>query len=276
MKQVAMQGIAGCYHEQAARAYFQEEMIGVVPCLTFSKLFDSLREDESKIGVMAIENTIAGSLLQNHELLRESNMQIVGEYKLRIEHTIAVLADEELEDIREVHSHPIALMQCQAWLREQPNIKVVEGYDTASSAKEIATNNLKGHAAICGEFAAKLYGLKVLERNVETNKRNFTRFLILAQGENAESMVDKERVDKASIVFTLAHSSGALSKVLTILSFYDINLTKIQSMPIIGREWEYQFYIDLTFTNYERYTQAIDAIRPLTNYIKNLGEYVSF
>ncbi len=276
MKQVAMQGIAGCYHEQAARAYFREEEIGVVECLTFTKLFDSLREDESQIGIMAIENTIAGSLLQNHELLRQSDMQIVGEYKLRIEHTIAVLPDERLEDIREVHSHPIALMQCQRWLRAQHDIKVVEGYDTASSAKEIATKSLKGHAAICGEFAAKLYGLKVLERNIETNKRNFTRFLILAQGENAQAMVDTTKVDKASLVFTLAHSAGALSKVLTILSFYDINLTKIQSMPIIGREWEYQFYIDLTFTDYERYTQAINAIRPLTNYIKNLGEYVSF
>ncbi len=271
-----MQGIAGCYHEQAARAYFGDEAIEVTPCRSFTRLFDTLRDDETKMGIMAIENTIAGALLQNHELLRESQMQIVGEYKLRIEHTLAVLPEESIEDIREVNSHPIALMQCQKALRELGEIKVVEKDDTASSAKEIAEQGLKGHAAICGEFAAEMYGLKILKRNVETNKRNFTRFLILAQGDNARQMVDTERVNKASIVFTLDHSSGALSKVLTILSFYDINLTKIQSMPLIGREWEYQFYIDLSFSDYARYKQAIEAIRPLTNYIKNLGEYVSF
>ncbi len=277
MKQVAIQGVTGCYHEQAARRYFEGETIETVPCQTFPKLFERLDADRDALGIMAIENTIAGALLQNHELLRESSMQIVGEYKLRIEHMVASLPEDDISDIREVNSHPIALMQCQAWLGRHPQIKVVEKSDTAASAEEISKLGLRGHAAICGELAAELYGLKILDRGVETNKRNFTRFLILApEGDVASSMVDRERVNKASIVFTLAHSSGALSKVLTILSFYDLNLTKIQSMPIIGREWEYQFYLDLTFTNYERYQQALDAVRPLTNYIKSLGEYVRF
>ncbi len=252
-------------------------MVETIPCQTFPKLFEHLALDRQMLGIMAIENTIAGALLQNHELLRESDMKIVGEYKLRIEHVVAALADDSLDDIREINSHPIALMQCQNWLREHPQIKVVEKDDTAASAEEISKLALRGHAAICGEFAAELYGLKILDRGVETNKRNFTRFLILApEGEVAESMVDYSRVNKSSIVFTLAHSAGALSKVLTILSFYDMNLTKIQSMPLIGREWEYQFYLDLSFTDYERYQQALAAIRPLTNYIKNIGEYVRF
>lgn len=271
-----MQGVAGCYHEQAAREFFAEESIDIVPCRSFTKLFETLREDESMMGIMAIENTIAGALLQNHELLRESHMQIVGEHKLRIEHMVAALPGTSISDIEEVNSHPIALMQCQRWLRGVPDAKVVEKDDTASSAKEIATQQLRGHAAICSELAAKLYGLEIIERSVETNKRNFTRFLVLSHESRTKEMIQIDKVNKASIVFTLAHSSGALSKVLSILSFYDINLTKIQSMPIIGREWEYQFYVDLSFTNHERYEQAINAVRPLTNYIKNLGEYVSF
>lgn len=277
MKQVAIQGVAGCYHEQAAREYFESESIDVLPCKSFPKLFERLQSDREIFGIMAIENTIAGALLQNHELLRESQMQIVGEYKLRIKHMVAALPECDIDDIREVNSHPIALMQCQDWLHRHPQVKVVEKSDTAASAEEIAKLHLNGHAAICSELAANLYGLKILDRGVETNKRNFTRFLILApEGEVAEGMVDRERINKASIVFTLAHSSGALSKVLTMLSFYDLNLTKIQSMPLIGREWEYQFYLDLTFTDYERYQQALTAIRPFTNYIKNLGEYVRF
>ncbi len=274
MKQIAIQGVAGCYHEQAARNYFNDEQIEVVPCETFPKLFQTLADDESLLGIMAIENTIAGALLQNHELLRRSRLQIVGEQKVRIEHVIATLPGESLEDITEVNSHPIALMQCQAFLHQHPQMKVVEKDDTAGSAEEIKRLNLNGHAAICGEFAANLYGLNILQKGIETNKRNFTRFLILAPEDRASTMVDRAKVDKATIVFTLPHSAGALSKVLTILSFYDINLTKIQSMPIIGREWEYQFYIDLSFTSLERYTQAIEAIRPLTIYLKSLGEYV--
>lgn len=274
MKRVAIQGIAGCYHEQAVRNYFSGEEIEVVECNSFPKLFSALAEDETLIGAMAIENTIAGALLQNHELLRRSRMQIIGEQKIRIEHMLATLPDEEMEDITEVNSHPIALMQCQSLLQQMPDVKVVEKNDTASSAEEISRLNLRGHAAICGELAAEMYGLKIIRRGVETNKRNFTRFLIMADEGVAPSLIERSKVNKATVVFTLPHSSGALSKILTILSFYDLNLTKIQSMPILGREWEYQFYVDLVFSSYERYSQALDAVRPLTNYLKSLGEYV--
>ncbi len=275
MKRVAIQGIAGCFHEQAAREYFEGEEVVAVACKSFSKLFETVAADKSLLGIIAIENTIAGALLQNHELLRESHMTIIGEQKIRIELVAATLPDESIEDITEANSHPIALMQCQSWLRKHPDMKVVEKDDTASSAHEISSLNLRGHAAICGEFAANMYGLKIVEKGIETNKRNFTRFLILAPELHAKSMVDESQINKASIVFTLAHSAGALSKVLTILSFYDLNLTKIQSMPIIGREWEYQFYVDVSFENLQRYRQAIDAVKPLTNYIKILGEYAS-
>ncbi len=275
MKKVAIQGIAGCFHEQAAREFFSEEQIDTVACQSFSKLFDALSLDRSLLGIIAIENTIAGALLQNHELLRESQMSIIGEQKIRIELVAATLPEDAMSDIVEVNSHPIALMQSQSWLRKFTDVKVVEKDDTASSAHEISSLNLRGHAAICGELAAQMYGLKIVQKGIETNKRNFTRFLILAPEMSAKSMVNQSTINKSSIVFTLAHSSGALSKVLTILSFYDMNLTKIQSMPIIGREWEYQFYVDLTFEDMQRYRQAIEAVKPLTNYIKILGEYAS-
>ncbi len=278
MKKIAIQGVAGCFHEQAARNYFAGEEIQPVECETFPKLFAAFDDPNNSglLGIVAIENTIAGALLQNHELLRNSKLQIVGEERLRIELMAAALPESNIEDIAEVNSHPIALMQCNAWLSEHPSIKVVEKDDTAASAQYIAENNLTDHAAICSELAAELYGLKILARSVETNKRNFTRFLIVAPEAMAAQMVDHSEVDKASLVFTLADEAGELSKVLSILSFYGINMTKIQSMPLIGREWEYQFYIDVKFESLERYRQAIEAVKPLMNYMKSLGEYKSF
>lgn len=276
MKKIAIQGIPGCYHEMAARYYFKEEKIEVEPCLTFAKLFEKMSKDDSLLGIMAIENTIAGSLLQNHELLRKSDLSIVGEYKLRISHVLAALPGESLENISEINSHPIALMQCEEYLDKLPNIKIVEKDDTAASAREIREKDLKGHAAICSRLAAEMYGLNILESGIETNKRNFTRFLVLADSWQRDDMTDRQTINKASLVFTLPHSNGSLSKVLTILSFYDINLTKIQSLPIIGREWEYRFYVDVTFADYTRYKQSLEAIKPLTKDFKIQGEYAEF
>lgn len=273
-KRVTIQGVAGCYHDAAARGYFAGEEISTLPCDSFPEMFEMLENDASLIGAMAIENTIAGSLLQNHELLRKSNLEIVGEYKMRISHVLAALPGQTLDELSEVNSHPIALMQCEQFLRRHPNLKMIEKFDTAGSAREIAEERLTGHGAVCGEFAANLYGLNILERGIETNKRNFTRFLILADPLMARELRPKaEQLDKASIVFTVPHTHGALSKALTIFSFYDINLSKIQSTPIIGREWEYRFYVDLTFDSYSRYRQAIDAVRPLINDFRILGEY---
>lgn len=270
MKQVTIQGIAGCFHETAARKFFGEEQIEVLPCESFEQLFATLEGDHSLLGIAAIENTIAGSLLQNHELLRGSNLRIIGEEKIRISHMLCALPGQQIEDIREVRSHPIALMQCGAFLKTIPAASVVERDDTAGSAREIAEGRLMGVAAICGEDAAKMYGLEILARAVETNRHNFTRFLVLADRDHAPEVT---AADKASFLFTLPHTQGSLSKVLTVLSFYDVNLTKIQSLPIIGREWEYRFYIDVTFQSLERYRQAVEAVRPLTSDFTILGEY---
>lgn len=237
-------------------------------------MFDSLSSDASLIGIVAFENTIAGSILANHELLRQSSLRIIGEHKMRISHVLCAMPGETIDSITEVNSHPMALMQCEQYLRHHPKMKMIEKFDTAGSAAEIAQQKLYGHAAVCGEYAANLYGLDILEKGIETNKRNFTRFLIVADPLLANEIGPKETdVNKASIMFTLPHTNGALSKVLTILSFYDLNLSKIQSTPIIGREWEYRFYVDITFNSVVRYHQAIDAIRPLINDFKFLGEY---
>ena len=274
-KRVTIQGVAGCYHDAAARAYFNDEEITTIPCDSFTELLQRMGCDASLLGIVAIENTIAGSILPNHELLRQSNMQIVGEHKMHISHVLAALPDQSIDEVSEVNSHPMALMQCEQYLRQHPNLKMIEKFDTAGSAQEIAEHKLMGHAAVCGEYAANLYGLNILERGIETNKRNFTRFLIIADPLLASEMRPREeKINKSSIMFTLPHTNGALSKVLTIFSFYDINLSKIQSLPIIGREWEYRFYIDLTFDSYVRYHQSIDAVRPLLNDLKILGEYV--
>lgn len=276
-KRIIIQGVNGCFHDAAARAYFTGEEIDVIPCETFIGMFDRLKSDSSLLGIMAIENTIAGSLLQNHELLRQSNMKIVGEYKMRISHVLCALPGQSVEELTEVNSHPMALMQCEQYLLRHPNLKMVEKSDTAGSAQEIAEKRIQGHAAICGRYAAELYGLSVLEDGIETNKRNFTRFLVLADPIAEQELTgERSAIDKASLVFTLPHTQGSLAKILTIFSFYDINLSKIQSIPIIGREWEYRFFINLTFDDYLRYRQSIEAVKPLISDFKILGEYRHF
>ena len=274
MKKITIQGVAGCFHDAAAHLYFEGEDVETISCETFPSMFETLASDASLLGIVAVENTIAGPLLQNHELLRQSNLRVIGELKLRISHVLCALPGQEIENLTEVNSHPMALMQCEQYLRRHPNLKIVERFDTAGSAEEIARDKLTGHAAVCGQYAAELYGLHILERGIETNKRNFTRFLILADPLVAAEIGPKEKdVDKASIVFTLPHTQGALSKILTILSFYDVNLSQIQSTPIVGREWEYRFYVDLTFDSVLRFHQAIDAVRPLIRDLSILGEY---
>ena len=273
MKRVAIQGVSGAFHEIAARQYFEGEDIEILPCITFKDLFKALAADDSLLGIIAIENTIAGSLLQNHNLLRESGCLIVGEHKLRIEHNLAALPGQRIEDLEEVYSHPMALMQCEDFLDEHHSLKAIESEDTALSAKEIADKNLFRRAAICSSLAAEKYGLEIVAKGIETNKRNFTRFLMIAEPTLAEKMIKGTLLNKSTLVFTLPHEEGSLAKVLSILSFYHVNLTKIQSLPIIGREWEYQFYINLTFDDYTRDRQSLDAIRPLTKDFQLLGEY---
>ena len=223
--------------------------------------------------MIAIENTIAGSLLHNYELLRDSGATIIGEHKLRISHSIMCLPGEDWSTLTEVNSHPVALAQCRDFLQHHPQLKVVETEDTAGSARDIKEKGLKGHAAICSKYAAELYGMKILQEGIETNKHNFTRFLVICDSWMADELKDRSKINKANIVFSLPHNEGSLSQVLSIFSFYHINLTKIQSLPIIGREWEYLFYVDVMFNDYLRYKQSIDAVMPLTKALKILGEY---
>ena len=275
MKRIAIQGVPGSFHDVAAHQYFEGEEIEIICCNTFEELFESIRQDSQVIGVCAIENTIAGSLLHNYELLKQHQVQIIGEQKLRISHSICCLPEEDWKDLTEVNSHPIALMQCREFLSKHPSMKIVETEDTAQSALNIKQQQLKGHAAICAKAAAEMYGMKVLQEAIETNKHNFTRFLVVADPWQVDELnrLNNQHINKASIVFTLQHEEGSLSQVLSILSFYRINLTKIQSLPIIGREWEYQFYVDVVFDNVLRYKQSITAITPLTKELKILGEY---
>lgn len=276
MKRIAIQGQTGSFHDIAARQYFKGEQLQLICCATFEEVFDCVRKDPTVIAMIAIENTIAGSLLHNYELLRDSGTSVVGEHKLHISHCICCQEADTWETIGEVHSHPVALMQCREFLARHPRLKVVESEDTAGSAKQIAGNvaDTKGWAAICSAEAASLYGLKILEDNIEDNKHNYTRFLIAVDPRKADFLRPIDQTNKSSIVFALPHEEGSLSQVLSILSFYRMNMTKIQSLPIIGREWEYLFYVDVTYDNLTRYRQSIDAITPLTSELKILGEYI--
>ncbi len=271
VKKIAIQGGYGAFHEIAALNYFKDEEIDIVPSNTFKDLFKSLKLAKADYGIMAIENSLAGSILPNYNLLRESNMKIIGEIYLRIKQNLVALPGQTLEDIKEVYSHPMAILQCQLFFDKYPHIRLVDSIDTALSAKDIQKNNRMGVGAIASSLAAAKYGLEILSEGIETNKMNYTRFLIV-KDRNGDNETDT-LANKASIHFALAHKIGSLSKILSILSFYDINLTKIQSLPIIGQDWEYQFYVDIMWDDDKRYLQALEAIKPFTSDLGVLGEY---
>lgn len=270
-KKIAIQGGYGAFHEIAANKYFENTPIEIVPRNTFKDLFQALKEGKVDYGITAIENSLAGSILPNYSLLLESKMKIIGEVYLRIKQNLVALPDQTLSDIKEVFSHPMALLQCQNFFDEYPDIKLIDSIDTALSAKKIADEKLTGVAAIASNLAAANYNLNIVAEGIETNKKNYTRFLIV-EDKNGRVFHSSD-VNKSSVTFALAHKIGSLSKILSIFSFYDINLSKIQSMPIIGKDWEYQFYIDLEFDDYEMYRQAVHAIEPFTSNICILGEY---
>lgn len=256
------------------RRYFINSQRPVVPveCDSFEQVVRTVTEGNADYAAMAIENTIAGPLLPNNELLRTNAVHIVGEHKMRISHALLALPGDRLEDINEVRSHPMAIMQCDRFLKAYPQWRVTEVFDTAGAARDLFEDNSDDRhpAAISPVGAAMTYGLQVLVDGIETNKHNYTRFLILAPDAEAEDIAE---ADKASIVFSLPHTEGSLSKVLTVLALYDMNMTRIQSMPVIGREWEYRFYIDLTFNDIQRCRQALNAARPLMSDLKVLGFY---
>ena len=270
-KRIAIQGGYGAFHEIAANKYFHDENIEIVPRNTFKDLFTALKEGKVDYGITAIENSLAGSILPNYSLLLDSNMKVIGEVYLRIRQNLVALKGQKITDIKEVYSHPMALLQCQQFFEDYPEIKLIDSIDTALSAKKISDENLEGIAAIGSKLAAEKYNLDILAEGIETNKSNYTRFLIL-EDKNGGGFHDKN-VNKSSISFALSHKIGSLSKILSTFSYYDINLSKIQSMPIIGRDWEYQFYIDVEFDDYNLYHQSTKAVEPFTSNICILGEY---
>lgn len=274
-KTVAIQGFSGCFHEEAARRFYTETM-GVVPeiaeCATFEGLFKALDAGRADAAVMAIENTISGGLLPNFELLRKYPRRIKGEVYLHIHQNLMALPGQDIHDIKEVRTHYMAINQTREFFeRECPWINLVESEDTAKSAAEIAEGGIRGVGAVASALAAERFGLEILRPEIETFRTNFTRFLIL----DDSIRVDKASIDKASLCFTLPHKPGSLAQILTVLSFYDMNLTRIQSLPIPGMEWQYFFYIDIKFDSYERYNQALAAVRPLIEDLRILGEYIS-
>ncbi len=272
MKKVAIQGYKGCFHEEAARTFYAQS--GLVPdileCDTFEGLYRALENEAADAAVMAIENTVSGGLIHNFELLRRYDRKIKGEVYLRIKQNLMALPGQSIEDIKEVRTHYMAINQTRDFFeRECPWITLVESEDTAKSAAEIAGNRLLGVGAVASSLASELYSLEILRESIETYKQNFTRFLIFDEAVT----LPESAIDKASICFTLPHKPGSLAHILTILSFYDMNLTRIQSLPIPGREWQYFFYVDIKFDDYNRYRQALSAVRPLIDDLNILGEY---
>lgn len=270
MKTIAIQGGYGAFHELAANRFFQGEDIEILPRETFRDMLSSLKHQKADYGIMAIENSLAGSILPNYNLLMDTPMRIIGEVYLRIKQNLVALKGSRLEDLKEVYSHPMAILQCSRYFDQFPHIRLIESVDTALSAKDIKDKQLKGVGAIASKLAAEKYGLEILAEGIETNKMNYTRFLILT--ENGRS-VSAEEVNKSSIHFALAHKSGSLSKILSILSYYELNLAKIQSMPIMGKDWEYQFYVDLEIDDYDMYRKSLEAIDPFTSGLGIMGEY---
>lgn len=270
MKRVAIQGYSGCFHEQAARSFFKED-IAIVECNTFEGLFTALEEGRADAAVMAVENTVSGGLIPIFELVQKHGRAIKGEIFLRIVQNLMALPGQTLEDIREVRSHYMAINQTRGFFVNHPDIRLVESEDTAKSAAQIAREGLRGIGAIASEIAARLFGLEIIAPGIETSKHNFTRFIVF----DDSLQIPQDGIDKASLCFSLPHTPGSLSHILTILSFYGMNLTRIQSLPIPGREWQYFFYVDIKFESYERYSQAISAVRPLIEEFRVLGEYKS-
>ena len=274
MKRIAIQGAKGCFHEQAARLFYEEHehiVPEIVECSTFDGLYRSLDKGAADAAVMAIENTVSGGLLPNFELLRKYDRKIKGEVFLRIQQNLMALPGQKIEDIREVRTHYMAINQTREFFKDYPWIRLVESEDTAKSAADVAAEGLMGVGAVASTLAAELYGLEILAESIETYKQNFTRFLVL----DDSLEVDKSKVNKASMCFTLPHTPGSLAHVLTILSFYGMNLTRIQSLPIPGQEWQYFFYVDIKFDDYVRYGQAVAAVRPLMEDLNVLGEYIA-
>ena len=268
-KKISIQGFEGSFHQVAARQFFGND-VEIICCSTFREVVKiASNKMESDGGVMAIENSLAGSILPNYNLLQKSHLKIVGEIYLRINQNLLINPGVTLEDIREVHSHPMALLQCMDYL-EKYNWKLIETEDTALSAKHIHQHRSKHIAAIASKLAAELYQLDIIAPNIHTLRNNYTRFLVLEIPETAKEIDD---ANKASINFHTDHSKGSLAKVLGKIAEGDINLSKLQSFPIPGSDWKYSFHADLEFTSLEQFNKVIKNIKPLTEGLRIYGIY---
>ncbi|MGB0891922.1 MAG: prephenate dehydratase [Flavobacteriaceae bacterium] len=268
-KIIAIQGAEGSNHHKIARDFYGKD-VQLKECLSFDELVDSLINKTSKKGIMAIENTIAGSIIPNYALIDANNLYISGEQYLNIHHHLMALPGQKIEEIKEVCSHPMALLQCKVFFKQHPQIKLVEDVDTAEVAKRISKNKLKGVAAIAPKIAAEIFGLEVLEDEIQTMKDNATRFVIV-QTEKPNNGIDL--IDKASFKFQLDHKRGSLAAILNVLSDCKMNLTKIQSLPVIETPWKYSFFVDVTFDDYKNYEKAKAIIEIMAEDFKILGAY---
>lgn len=266
---VAIQGVRGAFHEIAARETLGSDIIAV-ECLTFRELIEATETGKADAALMAIENSVAGGILPNYALLRNSDLQIVGEVYLRIVQNLLALPGETLETIEEVASHPMAIQQCADFLGAHPRWKAVESEDTALSARKIAEEKTRGRAAIGSSLAAELFGLNVLAPGIESNKENYTRFLILTR---KNGKINNTTSNKASICFSAKHEPGALAAILNDIAECNVNLTMLHSLPKVGAKWEYVFHADLTFDSYMHYLEAVKTLNETATYFKVLGEY---
>lgn len=268
MKKIGIQGIKGSYHDQVARSYFGDS-VNIQEFMSFDDLAISVSKSESDFGVMAIENSIAGSIIPNYALIDNLNLRLVGEYFININHQLMVYPGVKIEDLKYISSHPMALLQCKRFLKKYPYITLVEEKDTADVSKKIAENNIKDTGAIASIQAAEIYGLEIISSDIQTIKNNETRFVIISK----ESKSIKGLSNKASLKFSLSHKTGSLAFVLKVLKNYNLNLTKIQSLPIIEIPWKYSFFVDTTFDSIENFNDAIDLIKQEAESLKILGIY---
>ncbi len=266
---VAIQGIKGSNHHQVAKEYFGNS-IDLVECLSFDVLVDRLMEGNADMGVMAIENSIAGSIIPNYNLVYHNNIHIIGEHYLSIHHNLMVLKGQTLDQIEEVRTHPMALLQCKEYLRQYPGIKLVEDVDTAETARQIQQKQWKRVAAIAPKVAAELYDLEIIASEIQTIKNNATRFIILKRQNKA---LPETEINKASLRFITDHKRGSLATVLNVMSDCNMNLTKIQSLPVIETPWKYAFFVDMTFDKYEEFAKAKSLLDIMSEDFRVLGEY---
>ena len=270
MKRIAIQGIAGSFHEDAARKYFGSDDIEIIECRSFQNVCELIDNDKVDIAVMAIENSIAGSLLQNYSLIRDYHLRIIGEIYIHIQMNLMVLPGVKKKDIKEIYSHPVSFLQCNEYLEKYfPTAERKELGDNAKVAKLISTEKIEYAAAISNLRSAELYGLQVLDKGLESNKKNYTRFWILSKHSNPS-----DKSNKASICFEVGHYYGALARVLNIFAENKINLNKIQSVPILGKPNEYTIHVDIEWEDLRNYDHAIHMVLKSASSLSILGEYV--